>query len=247
MKLKTAANAALLAMALSIPAAAHAVVMPDHSFALDGDLADSIGGATLSLVGSATLGAGGVAFDAGEGLSLTGAFADPAVYSVEIFFRFDSAGAYSRILNGSGTDNGLYVHSSGGPKVDYYEGGAIDGAAFSLGEMHHLVFSRSTAGATVYLDGASALTTAAFGSSTVPGALLFFIDDQAEEAPGYVDFIQTYDRALTGEEVASLYGGGQPTPYGGVGGVPEPATWALMILGFAGAGAALRRRGTALA
>jgi hypothetical protein len=27
-----------------------------------------------------------------------------------------------------------------------------------------------------------------------------------------------------------------------VGGVPEPATWAMMILGFAGAGAALRRR-----
>lgn len=31
------------------------------------------------------------------------------------------------------------------------------------------------------------------------------------------------------------------------GGVPEPAAWALMILGFAGAGAALRRRRVALA
>jgi hypothetical protein len=27
-----------------------------------------------------------------------------------------------------------------------------------------------------------------------------------------------------------------------VSGVPEPATWAMMILGFAGIGAALRRR-----
>jgi hypothetical protein len=31
------------------------------------------------------------------------------------------------------------------------------------------------------------------------------------------------------------------------GGVPEPATWGLMILGFAGAGAAIRRRRAALA
>jgi hypothetical protein len=31
------------------------------------------------------------------------------------------------------------------------------------------------------------------------------------------------------------------------GGVPEPATWALMIMGFGGAGAALRRRRTAAA
>jgi hypothetical protein len=31
------------------------------------------------------------------------------------------------------------------------------------------------------------------------------------------------------------------------GGIPEPGTWALMILGFGGAGAALRRRRTALA
>lgn len=30
----------------------------------------------------------------------------------------------------------------------------------------------------------------------------------------------------------------------GVGGVPEPGTWALMLLGFAGAGAMLKRRGS---
>jgi hypothetical protein len=32
----------------------------------------------------------------------------------------------------------------------------------------------------------------------------------------------------------------------GPGGVPEPATWALMIVGFGGAGAMLRRRRAAL-
>jgi hypothetical protein len=40
------------------------------------------------------------------------------------------------------------------------------------------------------------------------------------------------------------------TPRGGAlpeGGVPEPATWAMMLLGFGGAGAALRRRRAAAA
>jgi hypothetical protein len=37
-------------------------------------------------------------------------------------------------------------------------------------------------------------------------------------------------------------GGGAP-----VGGVPEPATWAMMLVGFGAAGAALRRRRIAVA
>ena len=31
-------------------------------------------------------------------------------------------------------------------------------------------------------------------------------------------------------------------PVGGTGGVPEPASWALMIMGFGAAGAMIRRR-----
>lgn len=41
---------------------------------------------------------------------------------------------------------------------------------------------------------------------------------------------------------ADVDGGG-----GGTGAIPEPATWAMMIIGFAGAGAALRRRRAAFA
>ena len=42
---------------------------------------------------------------------------------------------------------------------------------------------------------------------------------------------------LTIDGPGNIIGGG-----GGGGGVPEPATWAMMIFGFAGIGAALRRR-----
>jgi hypothetical protein len=42
---------------------------------------------------------------------------------------------------------------------------------------------------------------------------------------------------LTDTSYAASYGGG-----GGTGGAPEPASWALMLLGFGGLGAVLRRR-----
>jgi len=53
--------------------------------------------------------------------------------------------------------------------------------------------------------------------------------------------LTSYRSAATGIFAAT------PTPEGPGGGVPEPGTWALMILGFGGAGAMLRSRRRALA
>ena len=55
---------------------------------------------------------------------------------------------------------------------------------------------------------------------------------------------------LFGTDGASVTGGGSCTADcggGGQGGVPEPATWAMMIMGFGGVGAILRRRRTVFA
>lgn len=68
------------------------------------------------------------------------------------------------------------------------------------------------------------ITFAGFNSGSI-----YFLDDVSVTGP------------LAGE--IDLPGG--PTfPGGGGGAVPEPQTWALMLMGFAGIGAALRRRKT---
>jgi hypothetical protein len=77
---------------------------------------------------------------------------------------------------------------------------------------------------------------------------LQFFDDEGggEEQPGVVDYIRTYNTALSSDEVKYLAEGGSIAPVGGVGGhvgaVPEPATWAMMLFGFFSLGGALRAR-----
>ncbi len=65
------------------------------------------------------------------------------------------------------------------------------------------------------------------------------INIAAATNPGewFVDDVSVNDTALTGGQVALLT---DAPPLNG--GVPEPATWAMMILGLGGAGAMLRRR-----
>ena len=75
---------------------------------------------------------------------------------------------------------------------------------------------------------------------------------------GFLNFIGAIDTSSTFSKV-TFYGDGfgeylvaggtiryATLDIGSVGGVPEPATWAMMIIGFGGAGAMLRRRRGAL-
>jgi hypothetical protein len=91
-----------------------------------------------------------------------------------------------------------------------------------------------------------------FISSPPPGLTANFIDDNYNLAfaPG-----STYSHiainvgpgsyTVTGEALQSPYGAGR----GGIklgGSVPEPATWAMMLVGFGGLGSLLRRRRAAV-
>lgn len=60
------------------------------------------------------------------------------------------------------------------------------------------------------------------------------------EFNGVIDEVATWGRALSTEEVASIYAA---RSMAGIDAVPEPATWATMMLGFGMIGFAARRRG----
>lgn len=61
----------------------------------------------------------------------------------------------------------------------------------------------------------------------------------------FLDRYQGFDTTVSGQNITSAVGQGTPVRGGGVpppGAVPEPATWATMILGFGLIGGAMRRR-----
>ena len=74
------------------------------------------------------------------------------------------------------------------------------------------------------------------GLGYAPGTLDAFIDPQIFFNAG-LDLSQ-YSLSVGGVDSPLVPGGGG----NGAGGVPEPATWGLMIVGFGGIGAAIRRR-----
>jgi hypothetical protein len=91
---------------------------------------------------------------------------------------------------------------------------------------------------TGWVNGIQVLTaTDTANDFDIPSVLNFFQDDAVtghnEAGSGFVDYLRIYDTALSPTDA------GGP---GGTAGVPEPATWTLMVLGFGVLGGLMRRR-----
>ncbi len=246
--------ASLAAIFLASSAQASVLLPPAHTYEFSGSLADAQGGpATVAGSGASFTGTGptgGLRFAANQGPTVSNAFANPGLYSLEMFFSLDQLSDYRRLIdfkNGVG-DSGLYLND--GDLSFYGPVGRVD-TNYAAGQMLHVVLTRD-ANSVVrgYGQGAELFSFNdasghGFGVFTGPGGIArFFRDDGNEASSGFVDFVRLYDRVLTTAEVGQLYGGGTPlrTFDAPVPAVPEPSTWAMLILGFGVVGTAMRGR-----
>ncbi|MEO7996302.1 MAG: PEP-CTERM sorting domain-containing protein [Gemmatimonadaceae bacterium] len=210
----------------------------DHIYNLNGTYADANGGPSLAAIGG-TLGANGFSFGFNEGLSLTGVFGSS--YTVAMRFRFDDVTGYRRIIDFQNrtSDNGPYVLDGA---ANFYNIATGPTAPYAPNQMGLTILTRTQTGLfTAYFGGAMQYQFADNLSDGVPAGntVNFFQDDLAfanEASAGFVDYIGTWDRALSSREVAAFVPGGPVTT------TPEPSSMLLVGVGILFAGIARNRK-----
>ena len=213
-------------------AAAGTAGAQSHQYRLNGTLADDAGGPALVASGG-TLSSTGYSFGANQGLTLNAALG--GIYTIDMTFHFDTQRGWEKIIDfkNLSVDSGMYTQDN---TWSFYPVGGF-GATAAAGVDARLTLTRDAANMVrMYVNGsqvgsfADNSNLANFGGN----AAMFFYDDHVtggrEAAGGYVDYIRTYDHALTAQQVANLAA------------VPEPETYALMLAGLGLLAAAARRR-----
>ena len=205
---------------------AHAGIL---TFDLNGSYASNENPAVSLTPNGGTLGATGYTFAKNQGLSIN-LGGTLSTYTIDIKFDFSSlSGGYQKILDYSNlvSDQGLYVL---GTQINLYSlGGSGQGIIAAGPPVVDVTISRDAAGAmTVLLNGVNQFGPLTDASGAYAGSILtFFQDDIAtgtnEAGPGFVDQI-----IINGSAISSS--------------VPEPSTWAMLLLGFTGIGFMAYRR-----
>ena len=219
--------------------------------------------AVFNPVSSSTGGVTNFSEDSMGHLSSTPASAAPTVFTFDLtplsaFGNLQSTFNFSASETGpasSGTIGGItYVSAPYTGSFDYYYAGPTvtkGGITLTSGEL--LLGGSFASAAFVAQSGASggALTDDSFTgtvtyTSGLPSSVLPIASTGQSFTFGFVDispvaalqngYIRQFTAVGDGKFSSDLTGGG------GGGGVPEPATWALMLTGLAGIGASLRRR-----
>ena len=235
------AAAPLLAAAfLAIPSSA--AQAQTHLYTFQNSLNDAFAGPALTGLGG-TLSASGYTFIANQGLGLSGVFSTNTDYSIAFNLRLNRTDGFRKIVDFRDrlSDIGYYNQNMA---ANLFPAVAGPASAYTDNTMAFTVLTRNATSNlfSVYVNGVLQLSYAdasGYANFTVATAY-FFVDDYVsggEASGGFVDYLATYDRALSAREVADL------RPLRSV--VPEPTTNALVAVGLAGMFAIFRRRRTA--
>ncbi len=235
---------------------AHAGVFTglDGYWSFNGTAADLSGnGNTLTLHGDASFASGG---QFGQALSLDGvqgSYAYQAInntafdfgssdFTIQVWANFASKSGEQTLIEKFTGDAGpgwTFTTPSG---VQFYAnplGGYNGNASFSTGSWAQFVVERSGNSLDIYYNNTlveSGSISGPISPSTNP--LLIGARDAGDgrnfTVNGLIDDVGIWDRALSRDEISSLWNGGNGLEFGSP--VPEPSTWAMMLLGFAGFG-----------
>lgn len=206
-----------------------------HSYDFNGNLSDSVAGG-VALNTSFTAGGSGAAsggtwsYSAGGGLELASQLPG-VVYTIEMKLGLADIGGYRKLIsfNTLNVDTGLY--NLNGALDLFNTATSPTQTDFAIGQQVVVKLTRDATGfMTGSVDGVQKFTYAdTTGLYTAVSGLWFVRDDlvqNSEQGAGRLDYIRIYDDAVGGA----------------TGGVPEPASWAMMVLGFSALGYTLRRR-----
>jgi len=163
-------------------------------------------------------------------------------YSVALTFEFlDLTGQWRRILDVQErtSDNGFYVNPGNNLDIFPVSGSS---AGFTTNQYRNVALTVGPGGAVnAYIDGGASLSTNTNIMQIGPNGLInLFLDNtvaggQFEWSQSRIAVANFYDGVLTADEVFGI--DRNPT-----GAVPEPSTWAMMIMGFGAAGMMMRRQ-----
>ncbi|MBC7506411.1 MAG: LamG domain-containing protein [Sandarakinorhabdus sp.] len=222
-----------------VPMGAARAVQPIHAYEFAVDASDSVGTADGDLQAGASIVGGRLELDGTDDYVSFGTRLIPTSGDFSVFIRVNglpNLGAYTEIISqGTSGGPGFYIGTAPGGGIRLGDALTSSGVAFPTGEVELLLTSGS-GGARFYVDGTLQFSSVARAANGAGGIFTYFgrqFDPYDEYFRGSIDAIRIYGSAILPGDVV------EPAA-----GVPEPASWAMLIAGFGLTGAAMRRRRT---
>jgi hypothetical protein len=165
---------------------------------------------------------------------------DGSSFSVYLRVQGDAAGGIQEFISqGSSGGPGFYIGPNGASDTRLSDSHGSTGVAFPYDAAFHdllLTNDQTNNLLTFYIDGASVYTGTAIGigAGGTPTRLGAQFASHGEYFAGQYDAVRIFTGVATAAETTAAIGPAS--------GEPEPASWALMLLGFGGLGAVLRRQ-----